>query len=173
VPEEIELALAGPEDVPALAALKAETFVETFAATNDPEELARHLDRAFAIEKVAAELADPDSTTWWLLDRGRPIGYLKVNAGAAQSSPGLTDGLEVEQLYVRASHHGRGLGSRLLDLASATARERRLGYVWLSVWERNPSAIAIYEHRGFRPFDEHVFMLGDEAQRDLLMRLEV
>jgi ribosomal protein S18 acetylase RimI-like enzyme len=161
------------ESAAPLAALKAETFSEAFAAANDSAELAAHLARAFAVDAISAQLRDPRCETTWVLDHVRPVGYLKVNHGTAQTVPGLGDGLEVEQLYVLASHHGQGLGGQLLDLATEKARERGLTYLWLGVWEHNTNAISLYRHRGFEEFDQHVFMLGREEQRDLLMRLDL
>jgi hypothetical protein len=32
------------------------------------------------------------------------VGSLKVNQGSAPTEPGLSDGLEIEQLYVRARY---------------------------------------------------------------------
>lgn len=157
----------------ALAALKADTFTEAFAGANDPAELARHLARAFAVDAVSAQLRDPRCCTTWVLDDGIPVGYLTVNYGTAQTVPGLSDGLEVEQFYVLASHQGQGLGGQLLDLAAEKAREQGLAYVWLGVWEHNVDAISLYRHLGYEEFDQHVFMLGDEAQRDVLMRLDL
>lgn len=161
------------DDAAELAALKAATFSEAFAAENDPAELAAHLARAFTVDAVAAELLDPRCDTTWVLDDGRPVAFLKVNIGSAQSEPGLSDGLEVEQLYVLASHRGEGLGGQLLDLAAEQARALGLAFVWLGVWERNTNAIAMYRHRGYQEFDDHVFMFGAEAQRDVLMRLDL
>ena len=86
---------------------------------------------------------------------------------------GSGHGLEVEQLYVLASHHGQGLGGQLLDLAIEKARERGLTYLWLGVWEHNTNAISLYRHRGYEEFDQHVFMFGGEEQRDVLMRLDL
>lgn len=161
------------ESAAALAALKADTFSESFAAANDPAELAAHLARAFAVDAVSAQLVDPRCDTTWVLDDGTPVGYLKVNYGTAQTVPGLSDGLEVEQLYVLASHHGQGIGGQLLDIATEKARERGLTYLWLGVWEHNTNAISLYRHRGYKEFDQHVFMFGEEEQRDLLMRLDL
>ena len=157
----------------ALAALKAETFSEAFAAANDPAELATHLARAFAVDAVSAQLLDPRCGTTWVVDDGIPVGYLKVNYGTAQTVPGLSDGLEVEQLYVLASHQGQGLGGQLLDLAAEKAREHGLTYVWLGVWEHNIDAISLYRHGGYEEFDQHVFLFGEEEQRDVLMRLDL
>jgi diamine N-acetyltransferase len=161
------------ESAPALAALKADTFSEAFAAANDPAELAAHLARAFAVDAVSAQLLDPRCDTTWVLDDGEPVGYLKVNFDTAQTVPGLSDGLEVEQVYVLASHHGQGLGGQLLDLATEKAREAGLSYLWLGVWEHNTKAISLYRHRGYEEFDQHVFLFGEEEQRDVLMRLDL
>lgn len=160
-------------DAEQLALLKADTFRDSFSVGNDPAELAAHIERAFAVEVVAAQLADPDSDTTWILDGAEPVGYLKLNRGRAQTEPGLEAGLEVEQLYVRKEHHGHGLGGQLLDLAVETARRDGFGFVWLGVWDQNHNAISLYLHRGFQVFDKHVFMFGAEAQTDLLMRLNL
>ena len=161
------------ESAAALAALKAETFGEAFAAGNDPDELAAHLARAFGVDAVSAQLLDPRCDTTWVLDGDKPVGYLKVNHGTAQTVPGLSDGLEVEQVYVLASHQGLGLGGQLLDLATVKARERGLTYLWLGVWEHNTNAISLYRHRGYEEFDQHLFLFGEEEQRDVLMRLDL
>ena len=120
-----------PGDAAALAGLKADTFVETYASGNDPEELAAHTARAFDPAAVAQQLSDRRCMTWWLLDDSRPVGYIKLNTGAAQTVEGLTDGLEIEQLYVRASHLGQGSGNLTLSRAKEAARELALGYLWL------------------------------------------
>lgn len=169
----ITLELVHPRSAAALAKLKAETFVETFAAENDPVHVEAHLDRAFSPAAVERSLSDERSTTWWLLDDGVPVGFVKVNRGDAQTEPGLDDGLEVEQIYVRSSHHGQGLGRRLLEHAIQIARAEGSAFTWLGVWERNHRAIAVYERFGFVPFGDHVFLFGDEEQRDVLMRLDL
>ena len=42
--------------------------------------------------------------------------------------------------------------------------------MWLGVWEENPRAIRFYQKQGFVEFGEHIFQLGDDAQRDVLMK---
>lgn len=163
----------GPERAADLAELKAATFVEAFAADNDPEHVATHVARAFTPEAVGRSLQDVRCTTWWLLDGEAPVGFVKVNRGEAQTEPDLHEGLEVEQIYLLASHHGRGLGGRLMEQAIATARRERFPFLWLGVWEHNHKALAVYEHLGFAVIGDHPFLFGDEEQRDLLMRLDL
>lgn len=56
------------------------------------------------------------------------------------------DGDEVEQLYVLPGSQGRGIGSRLLDLA----KRESSGRLRLHTFQRNLRARAFYEARGFR-----------------------
>ena len=167
------MASVSPEHAADLADLKAATFIETFAAENDPEHVQAHVARAFTSEAVRRTLEDERCSTWWLLDDDEPIGFLKVNRGGAQTEPHLGDGLEIEQIYVLASHHGQRLGGRLMEHAIATARQEGFTFVWLGVWEHNGKALAVYEHLGFSVIGDHTFLFGDEEQRDLLMRLDL
>jgi len=169
----IHLEPVSPERAADLAELKAATFVETFAADNDPDQVQAHVAREFTPEAVRRTLEDARCSTWWLLDEGTPVGFLKVNRGEAQTEAHLAEGLEVEQIYVLASHHGRRLGGRLMETAIAVARQERFPFVWLGVWEHNRRALAVYEHLGFSVIGDHTFLFGDEAQRDLLMRLDL
>lgn len=162
-----------PERAADLAGLKAATFVETFAADNDSKHVQAHVAREFTAEAVRRTLEDERCSTWWLLDDEVPVGFLKVNRGESQTEPHLSDGLEVEQIYVLASHHGQRLGGRLMEHAMSTAQKEGFPFVWLGVWENNRKALAVYEHLGFLVIGDHTFLFGDEEQRDLLMRLEL
>jgi ribosomal protein S18 acetylase RimI-like enzyme len=156
-----------------LAELEATTFVETFGPRNDPDEVERHVARAFDPDHIARQLGDERIELSWVLDGDHPVAFLKLNHGDAQTEADLTEGLEVEQVYVRATHHGRGLGRLLLEHAIARARAEGLAFVWLGVWEENTNAIAVYERLGFQEFGEHTFLFGADPQRDVLMRLDL
>lgn len=168
----LDTAVPTTADAAALAALKADTFTETFAHNNDPNALAAHVTDAFTVDRMVAELTNPACVTMWVLDADAPVGYLKMNLPPNNAEPELADGLEVEQIYFRRSHQGRGLGRRLIEYAVREARMRGVPFVWLGVWEHNTGAIGFYERLGFRTCGEHTFYLGDEAQRDFLMRLD-
>ena len=45
--------------------------------------------------------------------------------------------------------------------------------LWLGVWERNLRALAFYRKWGFDIVGEQIFQLGDDPQRDLVMRRNV
>jgi ribosomal protein S18 acetylase RimI-like enzyme len=52
----------------------------------------------------------------------------------------------VVQLFVRVGEHGRGIGTRLLELAKAESQ----GSLWLYTFARNVAACRFYERHGFR-----------------------
>lgn len=163
----------GVAEAAALAHLKATTFAEAFGPDNDPAEVARHLERNFAIDQVAQELCDPDVLTIWIKDQDLPVAYSKVNLAPRESEPDLAGGVELEQIYVRKTHQGLGLGRVLIERACAVARQVHRPFIWLGVWEHNERAINVYRHHGFVVCGSHDFELGNEVQHDLLMRLDV
>ena len=42
--------------------------------------------------------------------------------------------------------------------------------VWLGVWEQNPRAISFYRKLGFTEVGEHIFQVGTDPQRDIIMK---
>ena len=42
--------------------------------------------------------------------------------------------------------------------------------IWLGVWEKNPKAISFYKKFGFVEVGDQVFPLGNDPQRDIVMK---
>jgi ribosomal protein S18 acetylase RimI-like enzyme len=51
----------------------------------------------------------------------------------------------------------------------ALASDSGSDVLWLGVWEHNAKAIAFYRKFGFEAVGEHVFAVGSDMQRDLIM----
>jgi ribosomal protein S18 acetylase RimI-like enzyme len=79
--------------------------------------------------------------------------------------------LEIERIYVLKDFHGKSVGQVLYNKAIDIAKEKKTKYVWLGVWEENPRAISFYKKNGFVEFDKHIFILGDDEQTDIMMKL--
>lgn len=161
---------ASPLDLAALQAIGRKTFEEAFAANNSKENLAAYLEEGFSKEKLEAELQNENSRFYFALQEEEIIGYLKVNMGDAQSEKQDPNAIEIERIYVLQQYHGKQVGLLLYEQALTIAKARKAPYMWLGVWEENPRAIRFYQKQGFVEFDEHIFQLGDEAQRDVLMK---
>jgi ribosomal protein S18 acetylase RimI-like enzyme len=159
--------------IAALQQIGRQTFSETFAESNSAENMAKYLEEAYSFEKLNDELNNPNSFFYFAMLDEKVIGYLKLNMGGSQTELKDNDALEIERIYVLREFHGKKVGQILFDKAIEVANKQLVAYVWLGVWEENKRALQFYTKNGFIEFDQHVFVLGDEAQTDIMMKLEL
>jgi len=160
---------ANREDAGLLAELGARTFAQTFATDNTPEDMAAYVAASFNLAQQTAELADPESTFLIAEVGGLPAGYAKLRAGEPAEQVDGAKPVELVRLYVSLEWLGRGIGEALMHACVDEAREAGHDAIWLGVWERNGRAQAFYRKWNFRVIGEHVFQLGSDSQRDILM----
>jgi len=158
-------------DLATLQSVGRQTFAETYSDGNSAENMTMYLAEGFSEEKLGAEIQHPESAFYLAYVNEEVIGYLKINYGAAQSEVQDPRALEIERIYVLKEYQGKQVGVRLCEQALAIAFDRKAPFIWLGVWEKNPRAIRFYQKQGFVEFGEHIFQLGDDAQRDVLMKL--
>jgi diamine N-acetyltransferase len=159
--------------IAALQQIGRQTFSETFAESNSAENMAKYLEEAYSLEKLTEELNNPNSFFYFAMLDEKVIGYLKINMGGSQTELKDNDALEIERIYVLKEFHGKKVGQLLFDKAITIAKELQVAYVWLGVWEENKRALQFYTKNGFVEFDQHIFVLGDDAQTDIMMKLEL
>ncbi|MEJ8305719.1 GNAT family N-acetyltransferase [Saccharibacillus sacchari] len=157
------------QDLNVLREVGIETFNDTFAAQNKPENMRAYLEKAFAEQKLEQELNTAESDFFFIQHDEQLAGFLKINVGTAQSEPMGDDTLEVERIYIRTPFKRKGLGQILMNHAFSLAKQQRKTKVWLGVWEKNEPAIRFYQQRGFVLTDKHAFWMGDEKQTDWIM----
>jgi len=179
-------------DASLLAALARRTFFDTFAASNDPGDMAIHLERAYGVAQQAAELADPRIVTL-LVESGEPalseserlvrsdesngsngsngdvIGYAQLREGEVPGCVAGPAAIELWRFYVLRDWHGQGIAQALMKEVRAEAARRGAATLWLGVWEKNPRAQAFYRKCGFVDVGDHVFLFGTDPQRDRVM----
>ncbi|MDF1504978.1 GNAT family N-acetyltransferase [Roseisolibacter sp. H3M3-2] len=165
---------ASAADAEALSRLAAETFRDTFADANTPEDMARYVAGAFSPARQAAEIADASGAVLLAEDHdaaGAPalVGYAQLASGPAPAAVTGPEPLELKRLYVARARHGQGVAQALMDAVLDAARARGARTLWLGVWERNPRAAAFYAKYGFGRVGAHTFVLGADAQTDWLM----
>ena len=115
--------------------------------------------RSDAVASLRAELAR----------YGDLAAYAQLRFGPAPACVRADHPGEILRLYVHRDWHGRGLAQRLMDTCLAALRDRGADVVWLGVWEHNPRAIAFYRKFDFTEVGDHVFPVGDDPQRDIVM----
>ncbi len=169
----VELLSIDIGEIQDLKRIGVETFTESFAHVNNPEDFITYLEEAFHINTLRRELLNPESRFFFLYEDGMRVGYAKINTGAAQSELQEAEGMEIERIYVLKARQGKGLGAWMLKRFQAMAREEGKSYLWLGVWEENHAAIRFYKQHGFITFDKHPYYVGSDRQMDWMMRLEL
>ena len=171
--QDIKIQKVSLRDIDQLQKICKETFSETFRESNSEQNMENYLEEAFSIEKLTREVVNPFSEFYFARLEDNIVGYLKINAAGAQTDLNDRKSMEIERIYVLKEFHGKNVGQLLYDKAIQIAKAKLLDYVWLGVWERNPRAIKFYSKNGFIEFDKHSFILGDEKQTDIMMKLQL
>jgi ribosomal protein S18 acetylase RimI-like enzyme len=159
------------EDAERLAALGAATFTETFGHLYTGADLAAFLAEKRTPEVYARLIADPDVFLTVASDPdGALVGY--VLAGACKLPvPDLEqEAGEVRELYLLASHQGRGLGTLLLERALAWLDETGRSPLYVGVWSGNHGAQRLYGRYGFRKVGEYEFPVGRQLDREFILK---
>ncbi len=160
-------------DAAMLSDLAARTFRDAFGAQNTPENLARHLASHYSLALQSAELMDASMTTL-IAEVGRaPAGFAQIVIRTPPPDLPGDGGLFLSRFYLEQAWIGRGIAQVLMARVVDEARMRGAEYLWLTVWEENPRAIAFYQRCGFVEAGRTIFVVGLDPQTDLLMTCAV
>jgi ribosomal protein S18 acetylase RimI-like enzyme len=153
-------------DATALAELATQTFRDTFAADNRPEDIALHIAHAYGTSQQRSELVDPDIATLLVEVDGQMAGYAQLRSGVAPTCVTGEAPIELWRFYIAKAWHGQGVAQTLMQCVGTEAYRRGRRTLWLGVWERNERAKAFYRKNGFTDVGSHAFILGTDVQTD-------
>ena len=158
-------------DVDAIDRVFRASFCDTFSHLYRPQDLEAFLAQ-FTPDAWAEERGDPAYAFWLAEDGGEPVGFVKLGPSSLPVDPGGS-AVELRQLYVLTSHLGAGVGADLMDWALAGARRRGVDELYLTVYTDNHRARRFYARYGFEEVGPYMFMVGEHADEDIIMRLRL
>ena len=162
---------AGVADVPAIDRVFRASFCDTFEHLYRPQDLAAFLAQ-FTTHAWTHEITDLRYAFRLAEDDGEAVGYVKLGPSSLPvQAPGPA--IELRQLYVLSSHFGTGVGAALTDWAIAEARRRDAEELYLTVYTDNYRARRFYARYGFEELGPYAFMVGEQADEDIIMRLKL
>ena len=167
--KEVQINKVTEKELIPLKEISIKTFCETFAKDNTPEDTQKYIDTNFSDEHMLKEINTKGSTFFIAYLNNKPVAYLKINIGEAQTEKQGNDSLEIQRIYVLSECKGKRIGSLLMKIAEEEAVKANCKRIWLGVWEHNVAALAFYGKKGYKRFSEHVFMFGNDAQTDYLL----
>ena len=157
------------EDAAILADLGARTFRETFETLCSPGDLVAFITATYSETIQRSELADPDRPGLVLELDGVPSGFVQLRLGHREPCVTANRPVELQRIYVLRAFHGGGFGEALMRASVELARAWGADALWLGVWEHNDRALAFYGRWGFCEAGDHVFRIGQQIDRDLIL----
>lgn len=171
--DNLEIRKATQKDTKLLLNIGRQTFFEKFTENNSEENMLQYAAESYTFEKILSEVNNPNSQFYLATINDQTAGYLKINFGEAQTELQDPQALELERIYVLKEFQGKKIGQLLFEKTLELAKKAAVNYVWLGVWEENKSAIKFYEKNGLKAFSKHIFMLGNDPQTDIMMKIEL
>ena len=159
---------AAPADAATLDRIFNTTFCDTFAHLYRPEDLDAFLS-SFGVADWEAQLGDPAFAFRIGEVDGEPAGYVKLGPLKLPVEPN-GPALLLDQLYILKQHHGVGIAHGLMDWALAETARRGAQELYLTVFVDNHRARRFYDRYGFEPVGRYDFMVGNQADEDIIMR---
>lgn len=160
-----------PDDAAALAELGRRSFTETFGHLYSPENLALFL-LTHNESDWRDQLTSRDFAIRVIEENNALVGYAKVGPPTLPFEPRGSP-IELRQFYILKPWHGAGLAPQLMDWVLGEARARGADELYLSVFTDNHRARRFYARYGFTEVGPYTFMVGDHADEDIVMRLDL
>lgn len=157
-------------EVQTLSDISIQCFYDTFYKDNTAENMKLFLDKSFNINVLEHEIMNPDNYFFFARLENEIAGYIKLSNSKLPDDTKESDVMEIERIYVVKNKLGYGIGKTLLEFSFSFAKYYSKKVIWLGVWEYNKRAIDFYSKHGFEKFSQHIFMVGNDAQTDWLMK---
>jgi len=158
---------AKPDDALELDRLFKDVFCGTFAHFYRPEDLEVFLS-SFTVEGWEEQLGDKAFAVRIAEAGGIPVGFAKLGPLSLPIEADVS-ALMLYQLYVKTDCHGSGVAQALMDWTIEEARRRGATSLSLTVFTENHRARRFYERYGFESVGPYKFMVGSQADEDIIM----
>ena len=170
---EINIRNAGLTDVDLLVELGKLSFYEAFSEETAPEDMADHLQTAFEIEDIKAQLNSDQSIFIILETDASAAGYAYLHPETPPDCVKDPATIQLVRLYLRRKYYGRDVGNTLMKACLEEALSREYRSVWLSSWELNHRANAFYNKWEFQIVGRAKFKVGSDIQNDFIFARKI
>lgn len=132
--------------------------VQSLHAKNHPEYFKMPQSDNFAAEFFQKMLADPTISIFVAETEERALGYVVCKLIEREETPFsfAIRYLLVDQISVRPTSQGQGIGNALLGQVEELAKEMNVSRIQLDSWSFNIEAHRFFENFGFEKF-KHLF----------------
>ena len=154
-----------PHDASQLAVLATQVWLHTYATNGISREIADYVLAELSPQRYVALLADQTIQVFVAEKNACLVGFAVVQRGAKCPS-GAESAVELQTLYVQESFTGQGVGTALLRVAEAHARDQSGTALWLTVNAQNIRAVAFYRQQAYALSGTTYFVLGESRHEN-------
>jgi ribosomal protein S18 acetylase RimI-like enzyme len=165
----INIRLAVITDAHNLAEIATKTFRDTFLKYNNKEDIDLYCAEKYSEKIQENEILDVNKTTVICEVDKKIIGYAQINWNVLLDKINIEKQAEIQRFYITEEWQGKGIAQELMQFLLHEITARNIKSAWLGVWEKNSRAITFYKKFGFDEISEHVFILGSDKQRDIIL----
>lgn len=169
----LEIRYAHSGDVTALSALCGETFMDTYAAYNTPEDMRNYVQDHFHPDIIKNDLNNEKLKYILAFYNELLAGYCLLEESNVPEAFQNLRAVEISRIYVHKLFQGKKIGGALMHVCIDIAAQNNFDAIWLGVWQQNINAIQFYEHYGFTKQGTKTFVLGTDEQADFMMMKKI
>jgi ribosomal protein S18 acetylase RimI-like enzyme len=167
---ELAIRYATENDAALIADISRQTFYETFAPLNVKKNMDIFMNVQFTKGRLMLEVGHPENIFLLAYNNNEVAGYVKLRDSRLPKGLNSKNALEIARLYAMPDMIGKGVGKALMQKSIELALKKKKDVIWLGVWKENKKAIDFYTNWGFAIFGECDFVLGNDLQKDWLMK---
>lgn len=171
--ENIKIRQADIADARLISVLATVTFYEAYFENDEASDLANYVSDSFELEKIRAEIANPDCKFFIIYRNERAVGYAKLRRNSPIDCVTDENSIELQRIYILERVYDKGIGEILLTHCLKTAKEDNFSTLWLGVWEENKRAQRFYEKHGFVRVGSLTFPYGDTVGINFVLKIEL
>lgn len=149
MPSNLHIRAASRSDLPIIAALATQVFLDTYATDGVRLDLAEEAFSEYGREKFAKRFAEPQRTFILAERDAGVVGFAELLLQPLPAPNSEIVGSELIRLYIQPKAQRLGIGAALLKRSEALAEQAGLPAVWLTAWDGNAQALAFYAAQGY------------------------
>lgn len=158
----------------AIATVGKKAFRQAFGSLfNNQDELFQYLEKTYDPIKLTKSLKKGNNVYFIALLDEQVVGFAKVKINSLNENIESIAQMELQKLYVLPEHHGKKIGSALLNEVKKLASYISPDHIWLDTHIANEKAIHLYEKNGFRKIGKKFFTIGTQTFEYHVMGLAV
>lgn len=104
---------------------------------------------AYPVEKIAAEIKDPNNLHFIAYLNNEAVGYLKLNIQTQMAGEESKEVMELERIYIDLEGLQKGIGTQLMQFVIALAKEKNKKALILKAMDSATQALQFYRKFGF------------------------